>query len=143
MGILLDTGFYLGLVHPDDDNAKRSEEILKELSTGKYGLLYSTNLVFSEIITLVFRRTNGNKLVLQDLEELLWGNDKIAIQLFTNSEYERKTWKFFKRINERVKVKRNFLSFVDTSLLVHAKESNVDYIVSFDEQFENHIARIY
>ncbi|OLS18862.1 MAG: hypothetical protein HeimC3_48000 [Candidatus Heimdallarchaeota archaeon LC_3] len=143
MAVLLDTGFYLGLVHPADENALRAGEILKELSTGKYGLLYSTNLVFSEVTTLVYIRTNGNKGVLNDLEELLWGEDKIVIQLFTNTEYEKKTWKLFKKINENIKSKRNFMSFVDTSLLVHAKESNIDYIASFDEEFENHIARLF
>ncbi len=143
MAVLLDTGFYLGLVHPADENALRAGEILKELSTGKYGLLYSTNLVFSEVTNLVYIRTNGNKGVLNDLEELLWGEDKIVIQLFTNTEYEKKTWKLFKKINENIKSKRNFMSFVDTSLLVHAKESNIDYIASFDEEFENHIARLF
>ncbi|KKN03216.1 hypothetical protein LCGC14_1110100 [marine sediment metagenome] len=71
MAVLLDTGFYLGLVHPADENALRAGEILKELSTGKYGLLYSTNLVFSEVTTLVYIRTNGNKGVLNNLEEIL------------------------------------------------------------------------
>ncbi|MFX1254348.1 MAG: hypothetical protein ACFFCZ_22240 [Promethearchaeota archaeon] len=33
MGVLLDTNFYLSLIHPKDPNAQRGAEILQELST--------------------------------------------------------------------------------------------------------------
>ena len=51
MGVFLDTGFYLGLCHPKDNYAKESERILKLLSKGEHGLLYSSNLI---IIILMF-----------------------------------------------------------------------------------------
>lgn len=143
MGIILDTGFYLGLIHPKDTNAPQSEKIFKDLNTGKYGLIYSTNLIFSEIGTLTFKRTNGNKDILQDLGELLWGEDKIAIELFTSGEHELQTWTLFQKLNSSIKSMKNFLSFVDTSLLVHAKELDINYIVSFDSQFDGHLMRIF
>ena len=71
MGVFLDTGFYLGLCHPKDNYAKESERILKLLSKGEHGLLYSSNLIISEATTLTAVRTHNNINVLKHLEHLL------------------------------------------------------------------------
>jgi len=71
IGVFLDTGFYLGLCHPNDTYGKESERILKLLSKGEHGLLYSSNLIISEATTLIAVRTHNNINVLEHLEHLL------------------------------------------------------------------------
>ncbi|KKN52257.1 hypothetical protein LCGC14_0614200, partial [marine sediment metagenome] len=78
MGVFLDTGFYLGLIHPKDQHAQESEKILKLLSRGEHGLLYSSNLIISEVATLAAVRSNNDINVLNHLGNLIWGKQKIA-----------------------------------------------------------------
>ena len=95
MGVFLDTGFYLGLVHPDDPHSERSNEILLGLQDGKYGLLYTSNLVISELTTLVFIRTKGNSDMLDDVYDLIWGENKIATRMEITVQLENETWSNF------------------------------------------------
>lgn len=76
MGVFLDTGFYLGLCHPKDHHAQESEKMLKLLSMGEHGLLYSSNLIISEVTTLAAVRSNNNVNVLNHLGNLKLGKTK-------------------------------------------------------------------
>ena len=142
MGIFLDTNFFLGLLHPKDPNADRSNEILLELKTGKYGLLYTSNLIIGEVATLAFLRTKGNYDILDDLHELIWGDNKIASRLEVTEPLEYETWDLFLKINKDLKGKKGFMSFVDLSIVVLAKHKKIDFLVSFDEHFDGLINRI-
>lgn len=141
--MFLDTGFYLGLLHPDDPHSVRSNEILLELKDGKYGLLYTSNLVISELTTLVFLRTKGNSDLLQDVYDLVWGENKIATRLEITAHLELDTWINFMKFNNNFRGKKGFLSFVDASNIVLAKSKKIDYLVSFDEHFDGFITRIF
>ena len=143
MGVFLDTGFYLGLVHPDDPHSERSNEILLGLQDGKYGLLYTSNLVISELTTLVFIRTKGNSDMLHDVYDLIWGENKIATRMEITVQLENETWSNFIKYNSNFNGKKGFLSFVDASNIVLAKSKKIDYIVSFDEHFDGFITRIF
>jgi len=143
MGVFLDTSFYLSLVHPKDVNAKRGGEILKVLSTGKYGLVYTTNYIMVESATLVVARTLGNSTILADLESILFGEDKIAEFITIAPEIETETWNLFKKINVNVKDRKKIMSFVDISSIVICQQNQLDYIISFDEHFDSFLTRIY
>ncbi len=143
MGVFLDTSFYLSLVHPKDANAKRGGEILKVLSTGKYGLVYTTNYIMVESATLVVARTLGNPTILADLESILFGEDKIAEFITIAPEIETETWNLFKKINVNVKDRKKIISFVDISSIVICQQNQLDYIISFDEHFDSFLTRIY
>lgn len=142
MAILLDTNFYLGLVHPKDPNASRAREILELLSEGSYGLLYTTNYVISESCTLVAVRTKNNKDAFNNLQSLFWGDNCIANVLFSDKELVSKTWILFKKMNKPNFKKFKIVSFVDTNLIITAQNHNIDYIVSVDDHFDNFLTRI-
>lgn len=143
LAIFLDSNFYLALIHPKDPHSDRSNEILLDLKTGKHGLLYTSTLVVSEVTTLAFIRAKGNKEVLSDLYELLWGKNKIASRIELSPGLEIQTWNMFNKVNDSLKGKKGFLSFVDVSILVLAKNKKIDYLVSFDEHFDGFINRIF
>jgi len=143
MGIFLDTGFYLGLCHPKDKYAKESERILKLLSKGDHGLLYSSNLIIIEATTLTAVRTHNNINVLEHLEHLLWGKERIASILHFESTLEHETWTLFKKINTtNLKISKT-MSFVDISSIILCKNHHIDQIVSFDAHFDRFLDRIY
>ena len=143
MGVFLDTNFLLGLLHPKDSHAERSNEILLELKTGKYGLLYTSNLILGKVATLAFIRTKGNQNIMNDLHDLIWGENKIATRLEVTKSLEYETWNFFLKINQNLKGKKGFMSFIDSSILVLAKNKNIDFLVSFEEHFDGLIKRIF
>ncbi len=99
LGVFLDTCIYLGLCHPKDKYAKASELVLEKLTTGDYGLLYTSNLIISEATTLAAIRSKNNLKVLEKLGNLFWGNDKIASSLPFDSDLELETWNLFKKVN--------------------------------------------
>ena len=142
MGVFLDTGFYLGLCHPKDQHAEESEKILKLLSGGEHGLVYSSNLIISEVTTLAAVRSNNNINVLNHLGNLIWGKQKIATILYFESYLESETWELFKKINTiDLKVSRP-ISFVDVSSIILCQHHQIDRIVSFDPHFDRFLEKI-
>jgi len=142
MGVFLDTGFYLGLCHPKDQHAQESEKILKLLSMGEHGLLYSSNLIISEVTTLAAVCSNNNVNVLNHLGNLIWGKQKIATVLHFESYLESETWELFKKINTIDLKDSRPISFVDVSSIVLCQHHQIDKIVSFDPHFDRFLEKI-
>ncbi|KKK45258.1 hypothetical protein LCGC14_0779640 [marine sediment metagenome] len=142
MGFFLDTGFYLGLCHPKDQHAQESEKMLKLLSMGEQGLLYSSNLIISEVTTLAAVRTSNNVKVLNHLGNLIWGKQKIATVLHFESYLESETWELFKKINTIDLKDSRPMSFVDVSSIVLCQHHQIDKIVSFDPHFDRFLEKI-
>ena len=142
MGVFLDTGFYLGLCHPKDQHAQESEKILKSLSMGEYGLLYTSNLIISEVTTLAAVRSNNNVNVLNHLGNLIWGKQKIATVLHFESYLESETWELFKKINTIDLKDSRPMSFVDVTSIVLCQQHQIDKIVSFDPHFDRFLEKI-
>jgi predicted nucleic acid-binding protein len=143
MGVFLDTNFFLSLVHPKDSNAKRGGELLQELSTGIHGLLYTSNLVIAEAATLTAARTKGNSVILQDLEDLFYGESKLAEILPVTGDIERETWKLFKQVNANLRSKAKLMSFIDISHVILAQRHQLEKIVSFDDHFDRFLTRLF
>ena len=142
MGVFLDTGFYLGLGHPKDQHAEESEKILKLLIRGEHGLLYSSNLIISEVTTLAAVRSNNNINVLNHLGNLIWGKHKIATILHFESYLESETWELFKKINTIDLKDSRPISFVDLSSIILCQHHQIDRIVSFDPHFDRFLEKI-
>jgi len=142
MGVFLDTGFYLGLCHPKDQHAEESEKILKLLSEGEHGLVYSSNLITSEVTTLAAVRSNNNINVLNHLGNLIWGKQKIATILHFESYLESETWELFKKINTIDLKDSRPISFVDVSSIILCQHHQINKIVSFDPHFDRFLEKI-
>ena len=142
LAVILDTNFFLSLTHPNDPYAHKGKKILEDLADGSFGLLYTTNYVISETCTLVAVRTKNNENAFDHLENLFWGDKKIAIELWVNQELENETWKHFKKINNGKRFKSGILSFVDVNLIIMAQNHNIDTIVSFDKHFDVFLNRL-
>lgn len=143
IGVFLDTGFYLGLCHSKDKYAKNCDKILKILSQGDHGLLYTSSFIISEATTLVAIRTNSHLKVLDFLGKYIWGKEKIATILPFDSELERQTWELFKKVNTIDLKNKKPMSFVDISSVILCKHHQIDKIVSFNSHFDRFLERIY
>jgi predicted nucleic acid-binding protein len=143
MGAFLDTGFYLGLSHPKDRYAEISGKMLNELATGNYGVLYTSYFIVNEVTTLAAIRSNNNVKVLNHLEKLLWGNEKIASILPFDNIFEFETWQLFKKVNTIDLKGKKPMSFTDISSIILCNHHQIEYIVSFDSHFDGFLQRIY
>ena len=143
IAVFLDTGFYLGLCHPKDKHANESGEIFKKLAEGTYGLLYTSNLIINEAVTIIVMRTNSHPKALNLFEKYVWNNNRIASILYITSELENKTWDLFKKINTIDLKYKKPMSFVDISCIILCKQHQIENIVSFDPHFDRFLNRIY
>ncbi|MHA1323944.1 MAG: type II toxin-antitoxin system VapC family toxin [Candidatus Helarchaeota archaeon] len=143
MGIFIDTGFFIGLAHPKDEFHQNCTRILEEMSSGKYGLIFTSSFVISEAATLLLIRTYGNLEILKEFHDLIYGQQQFA-QIFSwTPEMERRTWDLFMTINKKAKEKKKLISFVDASNIVYCRTYDIPYIVSFDSHFDNFLTRIF
>ncbi|MHA1719589.1 MAG: type II toxin-antitoxin system VapC family toxin [Promethearchaeota archaeon] len=142
MGIFLDAGFFLGFCHPKDKYHEQCLSIFRKISTGQFGLVYTSSAIIIEAATLLVIRTNHNMELIDEFYSLLYGLNKFVQILPWTAEIEEKSWKKFKTVNKNVKSKKEIMSFVDISNIVFCEEFRIEYISSFDPHFDGFLARI-
>jgi len=143
MGIFLDSGFFLGFCHPKDKYHEQSLSIFRKMSTGQFGLIYTSNAIIIEATTLLLVRTKINMEIIDEFYSLLYGLNKFVQILPWTAEIEEKSWKKFKTINKNAKSKKEIMSFVDISNIIFCKEFQIEFIGSYDHHFDGFLTRIY
>ena len=142
MGIFLDSGFFIGLSHPDDPNHGNSLRILRKISTGEYGLIYTSSFVIAESTLVLLIRTNINTAIVEKLRKNLYGPQKFVEILPWNPFLERKCWDLFLNHNRKAKNKKEILSFVDASSIILCQDLLIREIVAYDCDFDPYLQRI-
>lgn len=142
MGIFLDTGFFLGLCHPADEYHKESVSLLRVMSSGKYGLIYTSPFIIAETATLILVRTRNNQKIIEAFFDLLYGSQSFIRILPWSGRLETKTCELFKKVNKQAQLKKDYMSYVDISNISYCKENQIDNLASFDSHFDSFITRI-
>lgn len=130
--VFLDTSFILAYVNSNDElheNALRLEETENILSKN----CYINNNVLNEVLTLT-----GEKMNIDASEEIYYSliDSFEILNEYTIFNYTAKTFDIFKRI-VGTNSKKTKLSFSDSSIILTMQESNIDDLVSLDQQFKN------
>lgn len=130
--VFLDTSFILAYVNSNDElheNALRLEETENILSKN----CYINNNVLNEVLTLT-----GEKMNIDASEEIYYSliDSFEILNEYTIFNYTAKTFDIFKRI-VGANSKKTKLSFTDSSIILTMQESNIDDLVSLDQQFKN------
>ena len=132
MAILLDTGFYFGLLSVKDQHHQKTQSILKVLINNKYGKIYTTNFILDEALTLINVRTKGKRLdLLEKMKQLFLGPLAIASLLSIENSWLESIYNLQKKIS----VPGDPVSFTDASNIILCKNYDIKHIVSFDEHF--------
>ena len=139
----LDTGFYLSIGHPDDLNSVRGDLLLEEIETKKFGILFTSNAIVEELMLLAWVRTKGNETIIQDIESLIWGDQRLAKIIYIDEYILNETQRAFLKYNKDVRSKEEFLSFVDVSSVIICEKYKLEQIFSFDAHFDRFLTRIY
>lgn len=124
-----------------DENHDRALSTMKEIAEGKYGLAFTSDYVFDETITVILLRTKNithairaGAFILGEIKEIPHFIHLIQI----NSKLFNMIWQSFKAD----KFKKQ-LSFTDYSSIITVKNYNINYIASFDSDFDGILPRIY
>lgn len=129
--VFLDTSFILGYVNSNDElyeNALKLEESENILSQD----CYINNNVLNEVLTLTGRKININA-----AEEIYYGliDSFEIINEYNIPNYTSKTFKIFKKFVGK-NSKKTKLSFTDSSIILTMIESNINELISFNQQFK-------
>lgn len=138
MSILMDTGFFVALANKDDNNHDRTNNLLEDLVTGKWGARITTDYILDEAITVTWARTK-NKTLVKDVYDLFLGSEAICILQPMPHEILSETWAIF----QQYCTPKRPLSFTDCSLLAYANKRGIDHLLSFDNEFDGIISRIH
>ena len=139
MTIIIDSNYLFALKSKKDRNHKRAFELFKELKKDSIKPLITNNLVLSEIFTLTISRYKGNIYYLDNIYELIWGQENFFKIIQVTSEEYKDIYKILKKYT----TPKRFLSFVDASLLLLHKKFNAKAILSFDNHFDGIISRLH
>lgn len=140
MSAFIDAGMFVAFYNTRDRNHEEAVRILNSAATGEYGLLYTSDYVFDEAVTLMLARTKKPSLAL-GVGELILGNPARGIPsfaelLYVDEETFTAAWGLFKRYSVKG------LSFTDCTILALMKEEGIENLISFDRSFDGIVKRL-
>ncbi|MEK6867283.1 MAG: PIN domain-containing protein, partial [Nanoarchaeota archaeon] len=126
MSIFLDTSFLAALYNKSDQYHATAQKLGQCLITGEMGKCYTSEHIFSEVMTLLRARKFPENQIEKAGSALL--NDPLITLLCMDFSQFQETWESFK------KYKR--LSFTDCSTVVLSDAFGIKSIASFDADFD-------
>ena len=134
MAVFLDTSFIVAFLNKKDSRNEKATRLWDNIMQNKWGYSVTSDYIVDECFTLLLTRRKKLDL-LSNLHSFIHGDDKSGIskiiQFFkiTQRIYEN-TWEMFKKYNDPE------LSFTDLTILEVCKELNIQYLASYDSDFE-------
>ncbi|MGQ4834205.1 MAG: type II toxin-antitoxin system VapC family toxin [Candidatus Asgardarchaeia archaeon] len=134
MSIFVDTGIFIGAYNTRDKYHNKAKRLLKDIIKGKYGQAYTSDYIFDETITFSLYKTKNFEIIIKLGESILSSS---AIKLIHASPLDFElAWNLFKKLKRR-------LSFTDCMSLSIIQRLRIDYIASFDSDFDGLVTRVY
>ena len=128
MAVFLDTGFILALKNKNDKNFEIAQSWMKRFLKNEFGVIYTSTLVFNELVTLALVRIKRADFAI-NLGNYLLKSRKIKIISLTDDDF-KDSWDAFQKFKEKR------LSFTDSTILTHCKRLNCNFLATFDTHFK-------
>jgi len=139
MGILIDTGIWVGYFNTDDSLAARSNEIIEEIQRGNYGSAWITTFIVDELFTFLIRRTRNSQLALNAATVVLGKKEDISPFIHVYSvTYED----CLEAVKLAEKYEDKLMSFTDLVSIVSCNKLGLSYIASYDTHFSGILPKI-
>lgn len=137
IGIFFDTGFFFALKFKKDPNHKSALKTLQDISQKKYGNQFTSDYIIDELLTLTWKRTK-DKNVISQIWNLFKPDSSICNIIQISIDEIPLIYNIFYKYLDREK----FLSFTDCSILYHMEKFKIQYLASFDSNFDGLTTRI-
>jgi hypothetical protein len=137
--IFIDSNVFIAYVNKSDENHDKADELLEDIMKNKYGMPFTSDYIFNETVTTVLYRT-GNVIRAVDVRDLILGNEEKEIpsfitMVFITEDVLSNAWKLF------LKYSTKKLSFTDCASIEVIKSRGIEYIASFDKDFNGIVSR--
>ena len=131
MSTFLDSSFFIALLNDQDKNHHKAVQILDLLKDYTYGKRLTTDYILDEVVTGIWGFTRRKSLVEKSYQLVKTTPDFVLLEHFPQNELDL-VWK---KWLEYAEYPKRPLSFTDCTILVFMEIKTVDYLVSFDSQF--------
>lgn len=140
MSIFIDSNVFIAYINKSDENYGRASEIFEDIMKNKYGMPFTSDYIFNETVTTALYRTGSIARAI-DVRDLMLGNEEKEIpsfitMLFVTGDLLSNAWKLFLKYSEKK------LSFTDCASIELIKSRGIEYIASFDKDFDGIVSRI-
>ncbi len=127
--VFVDTWGWLALGHHRDSFHGKVQEVFAQMQMNHIPL-FSSEYVFDELITLLFRRENYNEAV-KFAENLFAaaGNNELVIEKVTEQRFYR-AWQLRKWLRDKPHI-----SFTDITSMIIMQDLSISYVLTDDEHF--------
>lgn len=122
--LLVDANVFLAYANNEDVHHARAIHLLSAVEKGKYGVLFTTDYVFNEVVGVTFRK-RGKEQSVKIGETIL----KSTVILNIDDHQLQEAWRLFTKTQLK-------LNLVDCTNLIAMKIANTDTIATFDEEFK-------
>ncbi len=140
MSIFIDTGVFVGYVNKKGKNHDIAVNLLEDIMRNRYRAAFASDYIFDEAVTVALYRTKDIRKAI-DAGELIIGSREKGIAQFVNilpvsKVIFNEAWKSFLKYPEKM------LSFTDCTSIALIKGREIDYIASFDKDFDGIVNRV-
>ena len=138
MSVFVDTGVYYALQNESEPRHDAARTGLNAVLSGVYGRPYTSDYVLDEAVTLTLQRTarHGEAVTVADRIRGVGSFPAVYDLLVVDDDTVRRTAEHFDRYSD------HSLSFTDASTLVLVEAHDVDYVLSFDDDFDGLVDRL-
>ncbi len=140
MAIFLDTGVIVAFLNTRDSRNGEANDLFESIWDNAYGRAITSDYIVDECYTLLISRT-GNLKLIENLHDFIYGNSTNGISRFIDFQFITPdlydlTWKLYERYQDPD------LSFTDLSIIALTSKLSIEYLASFDGDFDGKITRI-
>jgi len=127
--VFVDTWGWLALGHRRDSFHDKVQEVFEQMQMNHIPL-FSSEYVFDELITLLFRRENYNEAV-RFAENLFAAvrNNELVIEKVTEVRFYR-AWQLRTRLRDKPDI-----SFTDITSMIIMQDLSISYVLTDDDHF--------
>lgn len=137
IGIFFDTGFFFALKFKKDPNHISALRTLQDVSRKNYGSQFTSDYIIDELMTLTWKRTK-DKYVLSQIWDFFKPKNPICNIIQISIDDISLIYDIFYKFLDR----EQFLSFTDCSILYLMEKFKIQYLASFDSNFDGLTTRI-
>ena len=137
MAIFVDTGAFLAFLDRSDEHHSEARELFAKMADSQFGTPFTSDYVFSEAVTVAYRRTKRKDFALELGRFILGESSKplVVMARVVDSTFSS-SWNLFQRYATRG------LSFTDCTSLAMMQERRIGQIASYDADFDGLAERI-
>lgn len=131
MTTFLDSNFFIALLNTRDEKHEEAKNKLITLKDTKFGSLVTTDYVVDEVITTIWGQTHRKDLV-KKAYSLICQTPRFVQFKKISLDHLTLTWEKWVQLAEWPK---RPLSFTDCTILAFMELENVEYLLTFDSEF--------